>query len=303
MRPWAARKAAPLPRTRGEAALGRFTQKCLAPAPSGADSGSLQTATAAAFFEQPQSEVTELDAMVRFKEFTVRLSLVAVGACLAQACAGGDGSGQGDSFAEGDFVDDGDAIDGAGDALAAEGGQSIDEEGLELGTLEQQLGGSCGSTSSTVNSVFYYTTVPDHFPPDSAVALLAATAIGVPISATVGCAVFGVADMHDTCDAHDACYGTLGKSKSQCDDEARRSWRRECERTYDNISVEDGLLTFVTGGLAAPAVLAEQACRETCLVQAEAMHLAIAAAGQSAYDAAQFDASRPIVDPQGPIFF
>jgi hypothetical protein len=239
--------------------------------------------------------------MVRIKRFTVQMSVLVVGACLAQACAGGDGSGPQDSeFADDGFVDGEAATDEAENAIDSEGGQSVDGE---LGTLTQQLGGSCGSTSSTVNSVFYYTTVPDHFPPDSAVALLAATAIGVPISATVGCAVFGIADMHDTCDAHDACYGTLGTPKSECDDNARRSWRRECERTYDNISVGDGLLTLVTGGLAAPAVLAEQACRETCLIQAEAMHTAISAAGQSAYDAAQFDASRPIVNPQGPIFF
>jgi hypothetical protein len=242
--------------------------------------------------------------MVRIKRFTVRMSVLVVGACLTQACAGGDGSDLDESqFAEDGFADEGETIDGAGGELAGEGGQSIDEEGLELGTLEQQLGGSCGSTSTTVNSVFYYTTVPDHFPPDSAVALLAATAIGVPISATFGCAVFGLAEMHDTCDSHDECYGTLGKAKSECDDEARRSWRRECERTYDNISLGDGFLTAITGGLAGPAVLAEQACRETCLIQAEAMHAAIAAAGQSAYDAAQFDASRPKVTPQGPIFF
>ncbi len=108
-----------------------------------------------------------------------------------------------------------------------------DEADVQIGQLEQALGGSCGSQSSTINSAYYYTTVPDHFPPDSIVAQLAALAIGIPIGGLVACLPFGVANMGPTCDAHDACYGTLGKSKGRCDREASRvagshasAWRR-----------------------------------------------------------------------------
>jgi hypothetical protein len=109
--------------------------------------------------------------------------------------------------------------------------------------------------------------------------------------------------MHSTCDQHDACYGELGRSKSSCDDEARSSWERACRNEYDSISAGDVALGFLTGGITAPAAIAEQTCREACLLQAQAMFAAISAAGQSAFDAAQADAGRPRVTPQGPIFF
>lgn len=245
--------------------------------------------------------------MLIIKQGKVGASLVFVGALLAGACAGGDGSGMSEEGWDESF-DDGNAIDEAGvdgvDGEAAELDESSgEEEGLELGTLGQALGGSCGSTSSTLNSVFFYTTVPDHFPPDSAVAQLAAVAIGVPLGASAVCAGFGIADMHSTCDQHDACYGELGRLKSDCDNEARSSWERACKNEYGSIGAGDVALGFLTGGLTASVSIAEQTCREACLLQAQAMFAAISAAGQSAYDAAQADARRPVVDPQGPIFF
>ncbi len=111
--------------------------------------------------------------------------------------------------------------------------------------------------------------------------------------------------MNSTCDTHDACYATPGKSKSECDRAARSGWERACKRTYDSIGTTDVVVGVLTGGLMAPVSLAEQACREACVGVAQAMFLAISGAGQRAYDAAQRAASRPPVDrvPQGPIFF
>jgi hypothetical protein len=224
------------------------------------------------------------------KQSKVRASLVVVGACLS-ACAGADASSLDDPRVTGDGV----AEEALAEEVIAADEAILDSPSadLELGTLEQQLGGACGSESTPLNSVFYYTTVPDHFPPDSAVAELAAAAIGVPLGASAGCALFGVAELHDTCDAHDSCYDTLGAPKADCDDEARRGWRRECERTYDTIGIGTALLALATGSTVPPAAAAEQICREACLLQAEAMYLAVAAAGQSAYDAAQADARAP----------
>jgi hypothetical protein len=180
-----------------------------------------------------------------------------------------------------------------------------EDEAAEIGSLEQALGGSCGSTSNTLNSVFNFTTVPDHFPPDSAVAAFVLPALGVPTGALVACLAFGVANLSPTCDAHDACYGTRGASKSQCDNAARDSWERACKDTYGSIGAGDVALGFLTGGITASASIAEQGCRTSCLAMAKAMFTAISSAGQGAFDAAQTEASRPTIGqlPQGPIFF
>jgi hypothetical protein len=255
------------------------------------------------------------------KASRIRSSLTIMSVSFACACASSvDGmAGDGVEFGEGASPEAAASYDdGASSDLEAESESDVEavahaeserseasEDGVALGKLEQELGGSCGSKSNPVNSVFYYTTVPDHFPPDSAVALLAATAIGVPLSGLAACVPFGVANMHSTCDAHDACYATPGKSKSECDRAARSGWERACKRTYDSIDTTDVVVGILTGGVSAPVSLAEQACRESCVGMAQAMYLAISAAGQSAYDAAQRDASRPTIDrvPQGPIFF
>lgn len=257
-----------------------------------------------------------------------RGAVLALGAVFASACASsGDGMNPDVDGAESELVLSESAEEGAAPgveepAVALDQGQyssldadacqaepepvAADEADVQIGQLEQALGGSCGSQSSTINSVYYYTSVPDHFPPDSIVAQVAALAIGIPIGGLVACLPFGVANMGPTCDAHDACYGTLGKSKDRCDREAKAGWERACKNTYDAIGPDDVIFGFLTGGITAPIAIAEQGCRESCLGMAKVMHAAIAGAGQSAYDAAQFDASRPVLPPigeEGPLFF
>jgi hypothetical protein len=242
-------------------------------------------------------------------------SVTFLGALCAVACAGGiDGSDpSGADFAaeaaESSRPVEGDAAEPSAVELRASSAAVTDEqdeqdESLDLGTVQQALGGSCGSRSDAINSVFNATTVPDHFPPDSIVAQLAAVAIGVPLGGLVACVPFGIANMGPTCDAHDACYATPGKRKSDCDSAARSGWERACKNTYGSIGAGDVALGILTGGLTASISLAEQGCREACLGMANAMFAAISGAGQSAFDAAQRDASRPRIDhSNGPIFF
>jgi hypothetical protein len=248
------------------------------------------------------------------KDSKILASVAIIGAVFAGACASSaDGSDPDAEFGDGAFepVDSatGTESESSLEPLADEANDVAtldeEEEASDIGTLEQALGGTCGSTSSTLNSVFNFTTVPDHFPPDSAVAAFVLPALGVPTGALVACLPFGIANMSPTCDAHDACYETRGASKSQCDNAARASWERACKNTYDAIGAGDVALGFLTGGVTASIALAEQSCRTSCLGMAQAMFTAISSAGQSAFDAAQFEASRPRADqlPTGPIFF
>lgn len=210
--------------------------------------------------------------------------------------SGGDASGEDVSGEDvSSEVDRGEPFASAEETLGSDG---------ELGTLQQGLGGDCGSNSSAASALFKAVAVPDHFPPDSPLAQLSAVAIGVPLAATLGCAAFGIASMDPTCDVHDACYGEFGATQSSCDSAAREGWERACKNTYDEFAVEDGLIGLipVIGPLLSAAELAEQACRTACLGMAKLMFEAVSQGGRSAFEAAQVGAA-PSPSPQGPIFF
>jgi hypothetical protein len=261
--------------------------------------------------------------------FKVRVAVVVVGALFCGACASNmdgadpnelqdsEGVLEVDDGVVGSHPGSGDAVDESPSSVEAEqyspaADESIasaDAAGLELGTLGQELGGSCGSDSGAINSVFRLTAVPDHFPPDSAASQLASLVIGVPIGGLVACVPFGIANMGPTCDGHDACYGTLGTTQSQCDEAARAGWERACKNAYDSFSVGDAILGVLTTGFTASFAAAEQGCREACLGMAQAMFAAVSGAGAGAFAAAQAEAALPqgpVLNPnrdRGPIFF
>lgn len=230
----------------------------------------------------------------------IQRSVIVLGAVLSAACgSAGEGGQELD-----DYVGDtewGETEGGTGDeTLAAADGVAADGEGsdeeLELGTARQAIGGACGSRTGALNSAFNYTTVPDHFPPDSHVASL----IGLAIFPA--CAPFGIASMDGACQAHDECYGERGRSKQSCDEEARQGWRRACQNTYDDFSTADAVFGAIVFPLGV-AELTEAGCRRSCEAQAEIMYTAVANFGDEAYEHAQQDALTPIiVNGTGPIF-
>ena|SRR5688572_27202392 len=256
------------------------------------------------------------------KQSLLRTSCFALGALFAGACASAVDGGEDMDFESGDLpyedgsglvdTDDGDVVGESGEAYTTDDMGEADamtsEEVLaskgELGTLEQGLGGDCGSQSSTSSRIIKAIAVPDHFPPDSPVAQVAALAIGVPLAATLGCAAFGIANMDPTCDVHDACYGEFGATQSGCDNEAKAGWERACKNTYDEFTVGNALVGLipVLGVALTAAEAAEQACRTACLGQAELMFQAVSRGGRSAFEEAQRGAAPPPTQT-GPIFF
>lgn len=168
---------------------------------------------------------------------------------------------------------------------------ALEPDEVELGQVEQALGGSCGTQNTTFDRFVTATVVPDHFPPDSLATQLAATSLGMPLGG-LACTAFGIANMGPTCDSHDSCYARAGASRSACDNAARSGWRRACTSTYDAVGAGDVALGFLTGGASSVEATAEQACRHTCLAMAEAMFQAVSSQGQDAFAAAQAETAR-----------
>lgn len=223
------------------------------------------------------------------------------------ACAGGEGSLESDQLNP-----DGEVVDGDGawanapiEANAPIAEEVSEAQELQLGQLQQALGGSCGSKSNIFNKIVTRVAVPDIFPPESILAQLAAQTIGFPFAGLTACIAFGVAELSPTCEVHDACYATFGASKAACDRDALSGWERSCRATYADIDTLDVALGFLTGGVSSTVALAEQGCRSACLQMVNTMASAVSAGGQGAFDAAQREASRPTADafPDGPVFF
>ena len=195
-----------------------------------------------------------------------------LGLLLALACSGADGSGEWEDGAT--WSDDWEEGTNGNDDW-----ETSDESSAEdIATVSEPiLFGSCGSTSSLASSAFSVVAVPDHFPVDAAIAEI------LPIG--VECYPFGRASFHNTCDVHDACYGTPGRTQLDCDQEARSGWKDACNRTYGgDPDWVDGLIAVGTAGT---AVLLKEECRNQCLGVAEAMYRGLRVGAGNAYKVAQ----------------
>lgn len=104
----------------------------------------------------------------------------------------------------------------------------------------------CGSNASLKNIALRWTVVPDYFPPDAIVAIIAVDVLTVGLAELCR---YNHVYLGRACRKHDVCYSTYGVTREECDFKLRTNWREACKSGYD--------INF--------------ACREACLKMVETM--------------------------------
>lgn len=122
--------------------------------------------------------------------------------------------------------------------------------------------GHCGAATGLA-SVATGVLVPDYWPPDELA--MATTIVGaVEFGSSMVCRPRGLARLYKGCRTHDACYGLIGKTRADCDEELRLDWLKACDDAYGS-----------------------GYCRENCHVSTELYHSFVRMGGGEAYTNAQ----------------